>query len=144
MKNNQFINLTVSIPENGCTKKNISGREYIQCIGTRNFNTARDRWWFVAVSNCGSSKGLQLAYKFIMTNGPKKDILHHHFSADEFYLLPILMTATSIHMIILFMSIWSAIVLKARHLFHATYKLYLTLVFLHVSMSGVHFTQKCD
>ena len=69
-----------------------------------------------------------------MTNGPKDDILHHHFSADEFYLMPILLTASVIHMLILFMSLWSAIVLKARHLFHATYKLYLMLIFFHVSI----------
>lgn len=35
----------------------------IKCEGTRNFNTARDRWWFVAISNCNSSKGLQLKYE---------------------------------------------------------------------------------
>ena len=70
-----------------------------------------------------------------MTNGPKTDILHHHYSADEFYLLPILLTATCIHMFILFMTIWSSIILKARHLFHATYKLFLITVFIHVNNS---------
>ena len=76
-----------------------------------------------------------LRYKFLMTNGPKTDILHHHYSADEFYLLPILLTATCIHMFILFMTIWSSIILKARHLFHATYKLFLITVFIHVNNS---------
>ena len=119
----------------GCTLVNnsVSGTDYIHCKGSRNFNTARDRWWFVAISNCDSVKGLQLSYKFLMTNGPKHDILHHHFSADEFYLLPILLTAALIQMLILFMSIWCAIVLKTRHLLHATYKLYLLIVSLHVS-----------
>ena len=70
-----------------------------------------------------------------MTNGPKTDILHHHYSADEFYLLPILLTATCIHMFILFMTIWSSIILKTRHLYHATYKLFLMTVFVHVSTS---------
>jgi uncharacterized membrane protein YhaH (DUF805 family) len=69
-----------------------------------------------------------------MTNGPKYDILHHHFSADEFYLLPIMIVASGVHLIILFLTIWSAIVLKARQLFHATYKMFLILVLLHVSM----------
>ncbi len=68
-----------------------------------------------------------------MTNGPQGDLLHRHFSADEFYLLPIMLVAASIHLIVLFMTIWSAVVLKARQLFHATYKMFLTLVFLHVS-----------
>ena len=72
-----------------------------------------------------------------MTNGPSTDILHHQFSADEFYLLPILLTAACIHLFILFMSIWSAIILKARHLFHATYKLFLMTVFIHVSISRI-------
>ena len=134
-ENNQFINLTEKVIVSGCKRLNqtISGRDEIHCKGSRNFNTARDRWWFIAASNCESAKGLSLYYKFLMTNGPKDDILHHHFSADEFYLLPILLTASVIHMLILFMSLWSAIVLKARHLFHATYKLYLMLIFLHVS-----------
>ena len=74
-----------------------------------------------------------------MTNGPKTDILHHHYSADEFYLLPILLTATCIHMFILFMTIWSSIILKTRHLYHATYKLFLMTVFVHVSNS-IHFS----
>ena len=69
-----------------------------------------------------------------MTNGPSKDILHYHFSADEFYLLPILCVAAVLHMTLLFMAIWSAIILKTRQLLHATYKLFLTLVFLHVSL----------
>ena len=70
-----------------------------------------------------------------MTNGAKQDLLHHHFSADEFYLLPILLVAAGIHMIVLFMTIWSAVVLKARQLFHATYKMFLIIVFMHVSRS---------
>ena len=134
-ENNQFINLTQKVIVSGCQRLNntLGGKVEIHCRGSRNFNTARDRWWFIAASNCESAKGISLYYKFLMTNGPKDDILHHHFSADEFYLLPILLTASVIHMLILFMSLWSAIVLKARHLFHATYKLYLMLIFLHVS-----------
>ena len=111
----------------------IFGKNYIQCRSSRSFATARDRWWFIAVSNCNSTKGLQLSYKFLMTNGEKDDMLHYHFSADEFYLLPILLVAAVTHFILLFFALWSAIVLKSRHLFHATYKLYLMLVLLHVS-----------
>ncbi len=141
VENNQFINLTQKMIVSGCTLVNdtSNGIDLIHCRGSRNFNTARDRWWFVAVSNCQSAKGLQLSYKFLMTNGPKHDILHHHFSADEFYLLPILLTATSVNLLILFMSLWSAIVLKTRHLLHATYKLFLITVFIHVSQSITRF-----
>ena len=60
--NNQFINLTEKVVVSGCQRINetLSGVPKIQCRGTRNFNTARDRWWFVAVSNCQSAKGIQL------------------------------------------------------------------------------------
>lgn len=135
VENNQFINLTEKMVVSGCTLVNnsLTSTKYIHCKGSRNFNTARDRWWFVAISNCESTKGLQLSYKFLMTNGPKHDILHHHFSADEFYLLPILLTSAVIHLLLLFMSIWSAIVLKTRHLFHATYKLFMVVIAMHVS-----------
>lgn len=47
----------------GCHRENESeadGTRYIRCRGTRNFNTARDRWWYVAVSNCDSAKGLKM------------------------------------------------------------------------------------
>ena len=48
----------------GCVRENESeadGTRYIRCQGVRNFNTARDRWWYVAVSNCQSVKGLKYA-----------------------------------------------------------------------------------
>ena len=47
----------------GCTRRTLNrtgAAARISCKGTRNFNTARERWWFVAVSNCNSTKGLQL------------------------------------------------------------------------------------
>jgi hypothetical protein len=63
VENNQFINLTSEMVVSGCKRVtyNISGASaMISCKGTRNFNTARERWWFVAISNCNSTKGLQL------------------------------------------------------------------------------------
>ena len=68
-----------------------------------------------------------------MTNGRKGDFLHYHFSADEFYILPILVVAFVEHLVLLFLSVWSAVVLKMRQLLHATYKLFMLSVFLHVS-----------
>jgi hypothetical protein len=42
-------------------QSDVDGARYIKCHGTRNFNTARDRWWYVAVSNCNSKKlGLKM------------------------------------------------------------------------------------
>ena len=61
-ENNQFINLTTKIYQSNCFKEldSASQKEYIRCNGTRNFNTARERWWHFTVSNCDSNKGLQL------------------------------------------------------------------------------------
>ena len=171
---------------------------FIYCLlspnpqGTRNFNTARDRWWFVAVSNCNSTNGLRMNYRFLMTNGERHDLLHYHFSAgllsnniflhkvasfphkalrftnndsgrlinfqhrlkakqniylevffyrsdnclifstDEFYIMPVLIAFTLTQFGILFVTIWFAINLKARQLYHTSYKIFLAAVFLHV------------
>ena len=61
-ENNQFINLTTKVYQSNCFKEmdTTSQKEYIRCNGTRNFNTARERIWHFTVSNCNSTKGLQL------------------------------------------------------------------------------------
>ena len=38
--------------------------------------------------------GVCCRYKFWLTNGDPWDFFHYHFSADEFYILPILMVKT--------------------------------------------------
>ena len=68
-----------------------------------------------------------------MTNGARNDLLHYHFSADEFYIMPVLIVATLCQFGIVFVTIWFAINLKARQLYHNTYKILLAAVFLHVS-----------
>ena len=67
VENNQFINLTAGMIVAGCGRHtdNNTGINYIRCKGTRNFNTARERWWFIAVSNCNSSRGLKLRYRVV-------------------------------------------------------------------------------
>ena len=77
------------------------------------------------------------SYKFVMTNGKSYDYFHYHFSADEFYILPILMVASALHLFLLFTTTWFAIALKTRQLFHVTYKLFLITVFLHVSRKSI-------
>ena len=72
-----------------------------------------------------------------MTNGKRGDLLHYHFSADEFYILPILMVATIVQLCILFLTVWFAINLKSRQLLHVTYKIFLLAAFLHVSQAVV-------
>ena len=74
-------------------------------------------------------------YKFLLTNSKHSwDYLRYHFSADEFYILPILIVASGLHLFLLFTTTWFAIALKTRQLFHVTYKLFLITVLLHVSL----------
>lgn len=55
----------------------------VRCHNAGSFISSRERWWFIAIANCGSSKGLDVKYKFKMTNGNTGDFWHEHFSADE-------------------------------------------------------------
>lgn len=61
------------------------------------------------------------------------------FSADEFYIMPILITCFIQHLAILFIGIWSAIILRMRQLLHATFKIFLFSVFLHVGLCNTCF-----
>ncbi|CAD0206958.1 unnamed protein product [Chrysodeixis includens] len=60
----------------------------VTCHNSRRFRSARERWWFIAISNCDNNKGLDVRYKFLMTNGMDGDFWHEHFSADEFMSSP--------------------------------------------------------
>lgn len=60
------------------------GNRKIICHHSRRFRSSRERWWFVAVSNCNGTRGIDIKYKILMVNGPSDDYWHHHFSADEF------------------------------------------------------------
>lgn len=55
----------------------------VKCHNAGSFISSRERWWFIAISNCNSDKGLDVKYKFKMTNGKTGDFWHEHFSADE-------------------------------------------------------------
>jgi hypothetical protein len=55
----------------------------VTCHNTGTFTSARQRWWYIVLANCGSTKGIDVRYKFKMTNGPTGDFWHEHFSADE-------------------------------------------------------------
>lgn len=55
----------------------------VRCHNAGSFISSRERWWFIAIANCGSNKGLDVKYRFKMTNGNDGDFWHEHFSADE-------------------------------------------------------------
>ncbi|XP_035456493.2 uncharacterized protein LOC118280519 [Spodoptera frugiperda] len=100
----------------------------VSCHNSRRFRSARERWWFIAISNCESSKGLDVRYKFLMTNGPDGDFWHEHFSADEFYVLPVLLAYTFAYVVVMIAVVMCSVELKSRHLLHSTYKLFLMSV----------------
>lgn len=63
----------------------------VRCHNAGTFFSARERWWYIAVSNCGGDKGLDITYRFKMTNGQPGDFWSEHYSADEMrtYLYPL-------------------------------------------------------
>ncbi|KAK3596449.1 hypothetical protein CHS0354_015921 [Potamilus streckersoni] len=105
-QNNQIIYLTEIYGLSGCAIKVVDGVSHYSCTGGRTFRSSRERWWFVAVSKCvtpvNNTAGMYLKYEVSMTNGPEGDYLHREYSADEFFLL------------------------RARQLWHSTYKLFMT------------------
>ncbi|XP_060067764.1 transmembrane protein 145-like [Ylistrum balloti] len=135
---NQIITLN---PLNGkdywpyCESVNKGGLIYIHCelsgLGLK-FRSMRERWWFIAVSRCdqtrGTGRGLNLTYSLHLTNGDDGDLLHQEFSADEFYILPIMISFLIAYIIILVVSIIFAVILSGRQLLHVTFKMYISSV----------------
>ncbi|PFX15240.1 Transmembrane protein 145 [Stylophora pistillata] len=121
--NNQVVNLTTSYVWSGCEKKQLLNKTYLECIGDRRFVSSRERWWYIAVSNCKSTKGLLLKYRLEMTNGDT--FWRKHFSADERYILPMDIAFFIIFSILWLLGIHIASQLTSRRLFHFSYKLYL-------------------
>ena len=85
----QIINLTTSFEHSGCVERRVFNPDnftvnhtMIDCHYYRYFESYRERWWFIAISNCNSKKGLKLKYKITATND--EDSWTRHFSADQF------------------------------------------------------------
>lgn len=68
---------------NGLWSRENTGTIIISCTNAGGFTSQRERWWYIAIANCGSDKGIDIKYRFRMTNGPQGDFWHEHFSADE-------------------------------------------------------------
>lgn len=88
--NNAFDSLQQSTPIRRSrpapvTSRRRSSKEtlIVKCHNAGTFFSSRERWWYIAIANCGSEKGLDITYRFRMTNGPTGDFWHEHFSADE-------------------------------------------------------------
>ncbi|XP_028401841.1 transmembrane protein 145-like [Dendronephthya gigantea] len=128
---NQKITLSGADVHSGCYRVKSSGGKFnLNCGGRRSFISARARWWYIAVSNCKSSKGLRLKYNMVLTNG--ETFWRKHFSADEQYILE-----TDIVFLVSFvlLSIFAGIeakILASRKLFHYTFKLFLWSIFCEV------------
>ncbi|XP_075218044.1 transmembrane protein 145-like isoform X2 [Lycorma delicatula] len=136
---NQIILLTSADSSAGCLLVSNSSNsrstsfkdtKIMSCHNSRRFRSARERWWFLAISNCNSTKGLSMQYKFLMTNGPPGDYWHEHFSADEFYILPVLLAFFLTYILLILGVIMCSMELKARQLLHSTYKLFAASVIL--------------
>ncbi|KAK9720842.1 Rhodopsin-like GPCR transmembrane domain [Popillia japonica] len=65
-----------------------------------------------------------------MTNGLPGDYWHEHFSADEFYILPVLTAFSVAYSFLILGIVVCSIELKSRQLLHTTYKLYVVSVFI--------------
>lgn len=133
----------------------------VSCHNTGTFTSARQRWWYIALANCGSTKGINARYKFRMTNGPPGDFWHEHFSADEmcknklykfmsndliqnhlkmsliFFspldIPPVLLAQILAYTFLLLAVFLCGLELKTRQLYHCTYRLFSLSVILHWS-----------
>ncbi|CAJ0917700.1 unnamed protein product, partial [Mesorhabditis belari] len=101
------------------------GLEWTICQGTQRFQSSRPRWWYFVISNCkpASWRGLSVfaEYKIEMKNGDSTFL--KHFSADEYYVLPVDTGFLLLELILYILSIFLARALKARHFLHSTFKL---------------------
>ncbi|XP_055304371.1 transmembrane protein 145-like isoform X2 [Sitodiplosis mosellana] len=96
----------------------------VRCHNTGTFISSRERWWFIAVANCGNNKGLDIKYRFRMTNGNTGDFWHEHFSADERLIPPILLCQFIVYSFLVVALFFCTIELKSMHLYHCTYRLF--------------------
>ncbi|KAK6061683.1 hypothetical protein COOONC_00650 [Cooperia oncophora] len=67
----------------------VFGTDWVNCRGTRTFQSMRSRWWFLALSACedenieNKTSGLHVEYELFMTNGEPNEVLRYQFSDDE-------------------------------------------------------------
>ncbi|XP_062500568.1 transmembrane protein 145-like [Corticium candelabrum] len=125
---NQKIYLHVSGRHSGCFMEIHNLDYYLRCVGTRMFTSARDRWWYVALSRCGSRNGLRLDYDLHFTN--PGNFWKEEFSADEQGILETDITFSIFLFVIMCFSFVSGRILAEQGMLHTTYKLFLVSVIL--------------
>ncbi|PAA82873.1 hypothetical protein BOX15_Mlig031783g1 [Macrostomum lignano] len=108
-----------------------SGNDSVTC-NSRNypFSSSRERWWFMAISNCLGKNGLYLEYDVFMRNGNPGQIFREHFSADEIYILEFNMAFFFIEFLMVILVVVVSVKLASNQMFHATYKIFLSSVSL--------------
>ncbi|CEF60038.1 Transmembrane protein 145 [Strongyloides ratti] len=135
-RNNQIVPMVKSENSSNygaeCDIITLFNSTWYNCSGSKRFISARPRWWFFAIANCNSSHGLYLEYSMLMVNRDDPASWFYHFSYDEFYILISDIIFIVINVIILSISLFVAFVLKNRHLFHQTYKLFLKSQFVEI------------
>ncbi|XP_077485177.1 transmembrane protein 145-like [Amblyomma americanum] len=119
----QIVNLTDRYDPAEC---DIVERAY-RCTAKRHFRSARERWWFIAISNCNATKGLYLEYTLKLYND-NSSFWYKHFSADEFYILHTDIAAFFLYIILFVASCYGACVLFSRSYLHTTYKMFMVSV----------------
>ncbi|KAE9551939.1 hypothetical protein FO519_004840 [Halicephalobus sp. NKZ332] len=72
-----------------CEEYERQNKSWYRCFGSRSYFSMRPRWWYFAIGNCESQKGLYLEYALLMTNANVSNRWFYHFSFDEFYSFPI-------------------------------------------------------
>ena len=92
------------------------------CSGTLRFESREDRWWFFAFRHCNSSRGLDLAYDFVFTNG---DSWERHLSADEMHILEMDASFLLAGFLVVAIALLDAKMLQVRDFLHPSYKLFL-------------------
>ncbi|XP_075549074.1 transmembrane protein 145-like [Dermacentor variabilis] len=121
--NGQIVNLTDYFEWSKC---DIVESVY-RCRDKRRFKSARERWWFIAISNCNASKGLYLEYTLELYNDDS-NFWYKHFSADEFHILHTDIGAFFVYIILFVASCYGACVLFSRSYLHTTYKMFMVSV----------------
>ncbi|KYN08484.1 PREDICTED: transmembrane protein 145-like [Cyphomyrmex costatus] len=125
LEKGQIIPLNTSIPmrySSGC----VEGEDgIVLCDNQRGFISSRPRWWYIVLADCFSTKGLNVTYRISLTNAAPGTFWKEHFSADEFYILPLLIPTACFYTIFIVLSLYIALQLRSRRLLHISYKLFI-------------------